>query len=261
MSSTLSRDPETRLRVFLEAGLIQRVPTRWQLLQGQLEMLLYVILPDANDGARYAGAPLGNPLIRQPFLLAEIGIDHLRAGHGLDASLEGLIKHLNFVLHVDYPVYDLQLLQTVPGGLEALRRVTTEIDQPRTMERRRQQWLADSIVPDADRYRRRLVEEGGWIDRAAALDYPPDSDQSAYLRPEFSSLVGFMNYCAVRLPESPRETPPLALPGHLASLFLCRLRGPDPASVGSEAQVRDGRGRAQPQPRSSGNRQGDPPRS
>ncbi len=229
MVHRLSRDPAVRLRVFLDAGLIRRVPTTWQLVQGQLEMLLYVVLPDANDGARYRGAPLGNPLLRQPFLLAEIGVDHLRAGHGLDASLEGIVKHLNFVLHVDYPVYDLQLVQTVPGGLEELRRYTRAIDEGRSLGRRRQRLLASAIVPEATAYRRRLIEPGGWIDRAARFDYPPDEDQPAYLRPEFSSLVGFMNYCAERLPASPRETPPTQMPRHLASLFLRRLSR-DPAA-------------------------------
>ncbi len=220
----LSHDPRERLRVFLDAGLIPRVPTSWQLLQGQLEMVLYVVLPDANDAARYRGARFGHPVVRQPFLLREIGIDHLRIGHGLDASPEGLFKHLNFVLHVDYPVYDLQLIQTVPDGLERFRRYTREIEDGTTPERRRQRQLARDIVPDADQYRSKLIEPRGWIDRAARLDYPPDDLQPAYLRPEFSSLVGFMNYCAARLPESSRATPVHAMPGHLARLFLRRLR-------------------------------------
>ena len=38
MERELSRDPAVRLSVFVNAGLIRQVPTRFQFLQGQLEM-------------------------------------------------------------------------------------------------------------------------------------------------------------------------------------------------------------------------------
>src|SRR4051794_24437412 len=104
MSAHLSRDPAVRLAVFVDAGLIERVPTTWQLLQGQIEMAPYVMLPDAGDRARYAGARLGHPLLRTPIVLREVGANHLRIGHGLHNPAEVLFRHLNFVLHSGMPV-------------------------------------------------------------------------------------------------------------------------------------------------------------
>lgn len=220
----LSRDPAVRLAPFLEHGLIERIPTTWQLVQGQLEMMPYVILPDDNDDDRYAGAPLGHPLLRTPLILGHIGLDHFRVGHGLHAKLESLIRHLSLVYHAGFPTFDLQLVHTVPGGLAALRRYTQEIEEGATPLRARQRRMAGWIIPDAPGYRRRFLEPGGWIDRAEAFDYPPDDEAPAYLRREFSSLTGFVRYCAEAFPERPRDTPNIA--GHLVGLLRRRFATP-----------------------------------
>ncbi|PKN54569.1 MAG: hypothetical protein CVU56_25960 [Deltaproteobacteria bacterium HGW-Deltaproteobacteria-14] len=217
-----SRDLRVRLRPFLERGLIRAVPTPWQLLQGQLEMAPYVVMPDKGDSARYAGAPLGHPLLRQPLLLGEIGLDHLRVGHGLAAPLDSQLKHLAFVSHEGMPVYDLQLCQTHPDGLERLRTFLLEVDAGATAARRRQRRLASLIIPDAGAYRARFTDRGGYIDRAVAFDYPaPDVD---FLRPEFSSLTHFVDYCLERFDPRPAGTPLWRHVAHLADLSTRRLR-------------------------------------
>ena len=223
MTNPISRDPEVRLKVFVQAGLLDRVPTTWQLLQGQIEMAPYVMLPDAGDHERYAGARLGHPLLRTPIVLREIGPDHLRIGHGLHNSAESLYRHLNFVLHQGMPVYDLQLVQTVPDGLEELRRYTTEIEWGTTPERTRQRRRIDLVLPDASEYRRKFIERDGWIDRAARFEYDEDDTVAGFLRLEFTSLIRFVNYCARTFPAQRNEHRLRDVPWHLGGLFARRF--------------------------------------
>lgn len=221
MTERLSQDPKVRLRVFQEAGLVPHVPNTWQLLQGQLEMAPYVALPDGGDQERYAGTLLGHPLLRTPLVFFEIGPDHFRIGHGLGLQAESLFKHLAIVYHEGMPSYDLQLAQTIPGGLARLRNYLEEIDSGATWERRRQRARIDLVVPNAADYRRQFLEQGGWIDRAEAFDYPEEVEP--FLRVEFTSLVNFVNYCHRTYPESPLETGS-ELPSHLWSLASSAFR-------------------------------------
>lgn len=197
---TLSRDPFERVQIFVEHGLIPKLPTTWQLVQGQIEMGAYVALPDEGDNERYAGAPFGHPLLRTPIVLAEIGYDHTRIGHGLHAKAESVFRHLNFVFHDGMPEFDLQLLQTMPNGIEAFRAYTQAIEDGSSPKARKQRQRIDLILPRASAYRAQFLVPGGWLDRAAAFDYPTADDVTDFLRPEFTSLVRFMNHCASAYP-------------------------------------------------------------
>lgn len=219
----VSRDANVRLQVFVRRGLIPTLPTTWQLWQGQLEMAPYVLAPDAGDNARYAGAALGHPLLRTPVVFSQVGVDHLRVGHGLHARPASLYRHLNFVFHEGMPAFDLQLIQTIPGGLAALRGYTSEIDRGSTSRRRRQRWWIDRVLPNASAYRDQFLRPGGWIDRAEAFDYPTESDVAGFLRPEFTDLVRFANYCASAFPRSPRDQTLTGLPQHLYGLASRRF--------------------------------------
>lgn len=188
-------------------------------------MAPYVALPDAGDEARYAGAPLGHPLFRTPVVFSEIGLDHLRVGHGLHARPESLYRHLNFVFHEGIPIFDLQLVQTVPDGLDALRAYTRAIDEGSTPKARWQRRRIDWILPDAASYRRRFLEPGGWIDRCAAFDYPTEAETAEFLRPEFTSLVRFANYCAQTFPASAAVMTPRKIPGTFVELASRAFRG------------------------------------
>ena len=220
----VDKDLATRLAPFLERGLITSLPTTWQLLCGQLEMAPYVVLPDAGDKSRYDGAACGHPMLRTPLILSQIGWEHLRIGHGLDTSLETLVLHLAYVFHEGMPIFDLQLIQTHPGGLERLRTTLAAIDASSDPFGAHHHRLSSLVIPDAAAYRRCFLAPGGWIDRAAAFDYPAPESAAAFLRSEFTQLVTFIDYCQTTFPRSPRGESPWTIARTLADLGSRRLR-------------------------------------
>jgi hypothetical protein len=224
MVPTPSRSIATRLRIFVDRGLIPVLPTRWQLIQGEAEMAPYVVAPDAGDQRRYAGAPLGHPVLRQTIVFTCLGPEHLRIGSGFHTSFEVLVKHLMFVHHEGMPAYDLQLVHSVPGGLDALRRYAREIEAGATPLRRLQRRLIDLIIPDPSGYRNRFLAPGGWIDRAKRFDYPRGEELPSFLRPEWTSLVAFANYCTSRFDKTAAGMGPLGVARHLARLATTVLR-------------------------------------
>ncbi len=220
----VSKDLSLRLGPFLARGLVKGVPTTWQLLLGQLEMAPYVVLPDAGDRARYDGAPLGNPLFRTPLIVSQIGWEHFRVGHGLHSTPETLELHLAYVFHEGMPVFDLQLVQTHADGLGRLRRMLEAIEQSSTPAGVHHRRLIDLVIPDAAAYRKNFLEPGGWIDRAAAFDYPATDEAAAFLRPEFTQLTSFVDYCIDTFEPSPRGQSPLSIARQLSDLGTRRLR-------------------------------------
>jgi hypothetical protein len=195
------RQLRRRMRVYLESGIVKDLPNRWQVLQGEWEMAPYVVIPDADDTARYAGAPMGNPLIRTPLVLLYIGLDHFRIGTGLGAGTTSLIKHLNIVHHQVMPDWDLQLLQLKPDGLDRLKWYIGELDSKRpALKHRMHRALIDAVLPNASDYRQEFVKPTGWIEKARRLEYTNDDDIPDYLRQEFFSLTRFLNWCKT-LPE------------------------------------------------------------
>ena len=220
----VSKDLALRLGAFLERGLVKGVPTSWQLLLGQLEMAPYVVLPDAGDKARYEGARLGSPLLRTPLIVSQIGWEHFRVGHGLHSTPETLELHLAYVFHEGMPVFDLQLVQTHADGLGRLRRLFEEIEAGSTPRGAHHRHLIDLVIPDASAYRREFLEPGGWIDRAAAFDYPSPFEAATFLRPEFTQLTTFVDYCCDAFAPSPRGRSPVAVAREIAGLATRRLR-------------------------------------
>jgi len=185
--------------------MIDRVPTKWQIFQGSVEMLQYVVIPDSDDGRRYAGAPLGHPILRTPFLVGYTLGGHFNVGSGLRASERSLQKHLLAVYHFGQPVYDLQLVQTFPDGLERLRRKFSDVHAARTRLSKFERAFVGSIVPAWDDYCEAIL---GHIERADRFEY----DQApAWARKEFWSLSDFMNHCADAYPSTMHGERPLAL--------------------------------------------------
>jgi hypothetical protein len=199
--STFETTLAHRLQVFSDAGLIRKVPNKWQLTQGNFEMAPYVVIPDKDDTERYQDAPFGNPILRTILILGHIGIDHFQIGSGLKASVTSICKHLNLVHHQVFPSYDLQLLQTHKSGLEIFRSYIERVECENSSWGRRKRKLAKLIIPNSDIYRKNFLEKHGWIERASKLDYEKDTDIPNYLRSEFFSFVRFMNYCTT-LPET-----------------------------------------------------------
>ncbi len=220
-----SRKPKERLRIYADRGLIPRIPTLWQLILGQLEMGPYVTLPDEGDDERYAGTRFGHPLLRSPIIFAEIGLDHLRVGHGLHAKPESLYRHLNFVYHEGMPVYDLQLVQTIPGGLGDLRTYIEDIEFGRTAKARSQQKRIDWIIPSASEYRQNFLGPDGWIAQCERFQYPEPEAVAGFLRPEFFSLIRFANYCANAFESKPKLSELPFFPLRARELFTRATRG------------------------------------
>ncbi len=214
-------DLARRLAPFVESGLVSRLPTSAQIRQGELAMLPYVVSEDATHQEFYTRHPLGHPVIRQPVLLALIGKDHLETGTGLAAALDSVIRHTHFTYHQGMPVWDLQVIQTHPRGLERLREETEALLAPRTLRHRARRALLGRILADPDAYLRLFLGDDGYIARAERFDYPAPSDEGAAFPPEFFSLVDFVNHCAEAYPE---EVPVERLPVQLVQLLGRRFR-------------------------------------
>ena len=210
-----------RLSPFLDSGLLARVPNRWQRLQGAFEMAPYVVIPDDDDSERYDGAPMGNPLIRTPIVLAYIGIDHFRIGSGLGARRKSIIRHLCIVHHQVMPDYDLQLLQTHCDGLRQLENYLKELDANRPRLRHRfHRRVIDAVLPNARHYRNEFTKPAGWLARARAMEYTKDHDIPGHLRSEFFSLTRFLEYCS----KLPGTCSPTSRPSVLFSCLKTKFK-------------------------------------
>ena len=214
-------DLAARLAPFVDAGLIDRIPTNAQVRQGELAMLPYVISSDATHEWAYRGTPLGHPVVRQPVLFALIGRDHLETGTGLAARCESVVRHTHFTYHQGMPVWDLQVVQTHPGGLEAFRVETEALLSPRTLAHRARRALLGKILADPDAYLELFLGDDGYLARAARFDYPEPAEEDAAFPPEFFSLVRFINHCATAYPA---EVPLHEVPARAATVFSRRFR-------------------------------------
>jgi len=195
------RDPLShRLRVFRDAGLLEQVPTPWQIRQGEIEMTPYVLSTDATAEEGYRRSPLAHPLVRQPLVFSQVGLDHLRTGSALGARLESLCTHLALTFHRGMPVFDLQAVQTHEGGLDRLRTAIEDVRHGFTRAGRRRRRIARLLLVDPDGYCDAFLGDRGWIARAAGFDYDDAATAGSAFPPEFFSLVGFLDHCARSYP-------------------------------------------------------------
>ena len=213
-------DLASRLRLFTDAGLLRRIPTPWQLRQGDWEMTPYVMSTDATTETGYTR--LGHPLLRQPIIMREVGRDHLATGSGLGVKLESLCAHLQLTYHQGMPVFDLQLVQTHPEGLARLRAALEDMIAGTTAVGRRRHRISKAILQDPDAYLGQFFGKGGWLARAERLDYAMPAEEGSAFPPEFFSLVGFLNYCAETFPENEPSWP--RMPARLLHLAGRRFR-------------------------------------
>jgi hypothetical protein len=220
-ASKTRRDLRDRLEPFLSAGILSDVPNQWQITQGNWEMAPYVVMPDIDDGERYAGAIMGHPLLRTPLILSYIGWDHFKVGSGLSASANAIIKHLCIVHHQIMPDYDLQLLQTHKDGLEKLETYLEELDASKPkFSRRMHRSIIDAVLPNAKEYRNNYLGKYGWIARAKKMDYTTREMIPEYLREDFFSLISFLKYCLTL----PKDCPTTKKPGMLFQRAKVRFR-------------------------------------
>ena len=217
-------DLSIRLRPFLDAGLLQDLPTPWQIRQGELAMAPWVVSTDVTDEGAYRPTLRAHRYLRQPRLLLEIGLDHFALGTGLGSALDSVVKHLHLTWHSGFPVFDLQLIQTHPGGLDVLRGSLKAARGRSTTDGRRLDDHARSLFRDADAYYARFLERGGWIERAAAFDYPTAADEGAVVPEPFFGLVPLLAHCAAAYPRTVGEVGPLRLPAWCLRLITGRCR-------------------------------------
>jgi hypothetical protein len=210
-----------RLRVFTDAGLLGNLPTRWQLLQAEVEMTPYVVSTDATTEEGYRRHVLAHPLVRQALIFAHVGRDHLRTGSALGAHVESICAHLILTFHRGMPVFDLQIIQTHAGGLDRLAAAIDETRLGSTSIGRRRRALAHRLFRDPDAYFASFAE---WIGRAARFDYPHPVDEGSAFPPEFYSLVTLAEYAATRFPARPRDLAWTQYPTHVLGLASRRFR-------------------------------------
>ena len=220
----MATDLPIRLRPFLDAGLLSDLPTPFQLRQGELEMAPWVISTDVTDESAYRRSIWAHPVLRQPRLLVEIGLDHFAMGSGLNSALGSVVKHLQLTWHSGFPVFDLQLIQTHEGGLDALRRSLLASRDGTTAEGRRLDGLARRLFVDADGYYARFLDDGGWIDRAAAFDYPTAAEEGSAVPEHFFGLAPLIDHCARAYPATPGEVGLGRVPLHSVRLVTARFR-------------------------------------
>ncbi|MCO4771065.1 MAG: hypothetical protein KDA24_13605 [Deltaproteobacteria bacterium] len=217
-------DLPQRLAPFIASGLVETLPTPWQLRQGELEMAPWVISTDVTDEEAYRRTPLAHPIARQPLLLSTIGLDHFAMGSGLASSLDSVIKHLHLTWHSGFPLFDLQLVQTHEHGLEWLRASLEEARAGATRRGRRLDGIARRLYVDPDGYYDRFLAGDGWIARAEAFDYPTPESEGCAMPPEFFGLVPFVNHCAQAYPATLAEVGFARVPWHALRLLSTRFR-------------------------------------
>lgn len=213
-----------RLRPFLEAGLLSVLPTTFQIRQGELAMLPYVLSSDATDESRYRRAPFGHPLLRQPLILLEVGVDHLDPGCSLGARPASIITHLLMTYHQGMPVFDLQLLQTHPDGLDQLERAVVEQLEGTTARARHLRRTIAAILADPSSYHRLFLGDDGYVARARRFEYATPESEGSDFPAEFFGLVPFLEHCARTYPRRVGDVGLARLPAHLAHLATRRVR-------------------------------------
>jgi hypothetical protein len=193
-------DELARRMAALEArGFVSGRPSRAQLLFGGFDMLRFVITPAARDYYRQQGISFGfHQLLRvldDPMSMVD--------PTGLLSDRDTIAGHLMQVVHLN-PIYDLQLIQMFPDGLDDLER---HVEQMVAGTHPRHRTIG-AIVEEAD-YHARLLD---YLRR-----YRQDPATPGLVRPQpelrrvpvfaaaertFATLPGFLAYCR-RLPRGP----------------------------------------------------------
>jgi hypothetical protein len=173
-------------------GFIERQPNRWQILFGGLDMLRFVIEPAARDYYRQQGIDFG---FHQLLRVLDDPVSMIDPT-GFLSDRDTIIGHVMQVVHLN-PVYDLQLLQMFPDGLDEIeRQVAAMVDGTHPRSR-----TIGAIVEDPT-YHARLLE---YVRRYKQdPNTPPLVRQEQTLRADpafaaaertFATLPGFIAYC------------------------------------------------------------------
>jgi hypothetical protein len=187
--SPLSR-AHARFRHFVNRGMLEAVPTAWQMAMGSLIMLPVLYSESPRERVMSRRTLLGQVPLRAP-LQALFCPQQALSSTGLLTPRDAIVRHVISVYHEEPALtYDLQLLESHPGGLDALEREAWAVAQGR----RRWSRLLTQLVGGAG-YHARVAE----LAAAARRSEYPDT---APLDPRFASVVGFGRFC-LGLPDWP----------------------------------------------------------
>jgi len=183
---------DRRLRTLESKGYVSSRPTRLQILFGGFDMLRFVIEPASRDYYRQKGISFGfHQLLRvldDPVSMVD--------PTGFLSDRDTIVGHVMQVVHLN-PVYDLQLIQMFPDGLEDFeRQVQAMVDgtHPRHA-------TIGAIVEDPD-YHARLLDYVRRFRSDPTAPPPVRQEQTLRNDPHFSAaertfatLPGFIRYC------------------------------------------------------------------
>ncbi|MCP3139467.1 hypothetical protein [Pyxidicoccus xibeiensis] len=183
---------QERFGFFVKHGHLDRVPSSWQVRVGGMAMLPVTLSESERERARSRTTLMGQVPIRVPLQIL-YNPRQLIADSGLTQRPASIVRHVVSVYHEDaFLGYDLQLLQSHPGGLALLREEAAKVVEGRT------RWAP---------YLRKLVAWPGYharlVDLAEAagrFEYPDPLD----VDPRFASLVGFAKFC-LSMPDWPER--------------------------------------------------------
>jgi hypothetical protein len=183
---------DARLARLEARGYVAERPTRLQLVFGSLDMLRFVIEPASRDYYRQRGIGFGlHQWLRwldDPCSLID--------PTGFFSDRDTIMGHVMQVVHLN-PLYDLQLLQMFPDGLEEFER---QVEQMVAGTHPRARTIA-AIVEEPD-YHARLLDYVRSYRRDPRT--PPPVRQAQTLRDDpvfaaaertFATLPGFVAYC------------------------------------------------------------------
>ncbi|MBS1106531.1 MAG: hypothetical protein H6Q91_2033 [Deltaproteobacteria bacterium] len=190
------REVRSRLGELERKGFIDQQPGRWQILFGGLDMLRFVIEPASRDYYAQQGISFG---FHQLLRVLDDPVSMIDPT-GFLSERDTIIGHVMQVVHLN-PIYDLQLLQMFPDGLDQLESQVAAMVAG-THPRR---GTIGAIVEDPG-YHARLLDYVRRYRRDPGT--PPLVRQEQTLRDDptfaaaertFATLPGFIRYCN-RLP-------------------------------------------------------------
>jgi hypothetical protein len=192
---------DQRLHNLEAKGYIKQRPSRAQIFFGGLDMLRFVIEPASRDYYEQKGISFG---FHQLLRILDDPVSMIDPT-GFLSDRDTIVGHVMQVVHLN-PVYDLQLIEMFPDGLEDFeRQVQAMVDGIHPRHR-----TISAIVEDPG-YHARLLDyvKRYRADRSSA---PPVRQEQtlrndphfAAAEKQFATLPGFIDYCN-RLPTGLRE--------------------------------------------------------
>jgi hypothetical protein len=190
------KEIERRLSQLEEKGYIRQRPRRSQILFGGLDMLRFVIEPASRDYYAQKGISFG---FHQLLRILDDPVSMIDPT-GFLSDRDTIVGHVMQVVHLN-PVYDLQLIQMFPNGLENFEsQVEAMVNGTHPRHR-----TIGAIVEDPG-YHARLLD---YVRRFRADPHakPPVREEQtlrsdphfAAAERTFATLPGFIDYCN-RLP-------------------------------------------------------------